>query len=147
MLRRLASFHSVWFAALSFALLSPGKGDGLTIYRIGADMSADVPTPEGVDLVHLPWEEAGTGFGGGWRLLDMGESRIAPVYLEPDRNIARDAAGLGGGAFGAKWPVRTQNEFHDWTVDGDFSTAFEEAHYLEFREWPFKESTWEESCQ
>ena len=132
---RFAGPFGVSFAAL--CLLAPGKGDGLTVYRIGAGYSAGDPAPEGVDVVQLSWADASTGFGGGWKVLDMEESRIAPVFLEPGRNISLDAAGLGGGAFGAKSPVKTHNEFHDWTVDGDPDTAFEEAHYLETRESPF----------
>ncbi len=127
----------VWFAAICLGLLIPWKGYALTLYRVGAGFPADDPPPEGVDLVHLSWEDASTGFGGGWKVVDMNEARIAPVFLEPNRNIARDATGLGGGVFGAKWPVKTRHEFHDWTVDGDPTTAFEEADIKETREWPF----------
>ena len=135
MVSRFAGLLMISFAALG--PLAPGKGEGLTVYRIGAGFPADEPLPDGVEQVHLPWADATTGFDGGWKLLDMEEDRIAPVFLEPGRNISLDAAGLGGGPFGAKWPVKTHNEFHDWTVDGDPNTAFEEAHYLETREGPF----------
>ena len=130
---RFAGPFGVSFAAL--CLLAPEKGDGLTVYRIGA--RADEQLADGVDIVHLSWADAFAGFGGGWKVLDIEESRIAPVFLEPGRNIALDAAALGGGAFGAKWPVKTHHEFHEWTVDEDPETAFEEAHYLETREQPF----------
>ena len=127
----------VWFAVICFGLLLPWTGSALTLYRIGADYSAGDPAPEGVDVVHLSWEDASAGFGGGWKVVDMDEGGLAPVLLEPDRNIALDAAGLGGGAFGAKWPVKTSHEFHGLTVDGDPTTAFEEADIKETREWPF----------
>ena len=129
--------RTVWvsLAAFCLGLFTPGEADGLTVYRIGAGFPADESRP-GVDLVHLTWREASTGFGGGWVLVDMDESRIAPVLLKPDRNIARDAAGLGGGAFGAKWPVKTKNEHHDWAVDGELTTALEEVHHLEGTEYP-----------
>ena len=130
---RFAGHFGISFAAL--CLLTPEKGDGLTVYRIGAE--ADEQLADGVDIVHLSWADAFAGFGGGWKVLDIEESRIAPVFLEPGRNIALDAAALGGGAFGAKWPVKTHHEFHEWTVDDDPETAFEEAHYLETREQPF----------
>ena len=88
-------------------------------------------------MVHLSWEDASAGFGGGWKVVDMDERRLAPVFLEPGRNIALDAAGLGGGPFGAKWPVQTNHEFHGLAVDGDPTTSFEEADIKETREWPF----------
>ena len=134
MVTRLAGFR-ISFAALCLGLLIPWKGSALTLYRIGAGL-ADDPAP-GVDVVHVPWGDASTGFGGGWKVVDIDEGRLAPVLLEPDRNIALDAAGLGGGPFGAKWPVKTSHEFHGLTVDGDPSTAFEEADIKETREWPF----------
>ena len=127
----------VAFALVCFGLLLPWNGSALTLYRIGAGNSAGDPAPEGVDVVHLSWEDASAGFGGGWKVVDMDEGGLAPVLLEPDRNIALDAAGLGGGAFGAKWPVKTSHEFHDLAVDGDPTTAFEEADIKETREWPF----------
>lgn len=117
--------------------LAPGKGEGLTLYRIGAPFPADEPLPEEVERVHLSWAEATAGFDDGWKVLDMEEDGISPVFLEPGGNISLDAAGLGGGPSGAKWPVKTHNEFHDWTVDGDPNTAFEEAHFLETGEGPF----------
>ena len=124
-------------AVVCFGLLLPWNGSALTLYRIGAGNSAGDPAPEGVDVVNLSWEDASAGFGGGWKVVDMEEGRLAPVFLEPDRNIALDAAGLGGGPFGAKWPVKTSHEFHDLAVDGDPTTAFEEADIKETREWPF----------
>ena len=61
---------------------------------------------------------------------------MGPVRLDPDRNISLDVLALGGAPFGAKH-VRTQNEFHLRVVDGDPTTAFEEAEVRELLEHPF----------
>lgn len=118
--------------ALCTGALAPGAGEGLTLFRIGG------PPPEEqvIDIVHLSWEEAAAGYGGSVRSLDFDEGRIAPVLLDPDRNISLDVLALGGAPFGAKH-VRTENEFHLRVVDGDPTTAFEEADVRELIEHPF----------
>ena len=118
--------------ALCIGALAPGEGGGLTLFRIGGPP----PDERGIDVVHLSWEEAAAGYGGAVRSLDFEEGRMAPVLLDPDRNISLDVLALGGAPFGAKH-VRTQNEFHLRVVDGDPTTAFEEAEVRELLEHPF----------
>ena len=124
-------FHAA-LLALCTGALAPGSGEGLTLFRIGGPP----PDEQGVDVVHLSWEEAAAGYGGSVRSLDFEEGRMAPVRLDPDRNISLDVLALGGAPFGAKH-VRTQNEFHLRVVDGDPTTAFEEAEVRELLEHPF----------
>ena len=109
------------------------RGDGLTMFRIGG------PSPEardGVEVVHLSWEEAAAGYLGFTSMVEYEKGAMAPVFLKPDRNIARDAVELGLGPFGAKWPVRTTGSVFENAIDGDSSTAFEEQIVIENRDWP-----------
>ena len=117
--------------ALCTGALAPGSVDGLTLFRIGGPP----PDEQGIEVVHLSWEEAASGYGGSVRSLDFEEGRMAPVLLDPDRNISLDVLSLGGTPFGAKH-VRTENDFHLRVVDGDPTTAFEEADIKEVLEHP-----------
>ena len=117
--------------ALCTGALAPGAGDGLTLFRIGGPP----PDEPGTEVVHLSWQEAAAGYGGSIRSLDFEGGRMAPVLLDPDRNISLDVLSLGGTPFGAKH-VRTENDFHLRVVDGDPTTAFEEADIKEVLEHP-----------
>ena len=77
--------------ALCTGALAPGSVDGLTLFRIGGPP----PDEQGIDVVHLSWEEAAAGYGGSVRSLDFEEGRMAPVLLDPDRNISLDVLSLG----------------------------------------------------
>ena len=107
---------------LAFIGLLVGDGsEALTIYRIGGP--APAAPASGAEIVHLSWEEASVGYGGFWQMLQVEEGRLAPVFLDPDRNIALEAPLLGGTAFGRSQGATT-GEAQDRVVDGDPDTAF-----------------------
>ena len=130
---RQARSLSVTLATIYLGVWFPGAVDGLTLFRIGGPPPDEA---EGVDVVHLSWEESTIGFGGSVQSLDVEDGRLAPIFLDADRNIARDTIKLGGGPFGAKH-VRTENDFHLHVVDGDPTTAFVEEDIQEVSENPF----------
>ena len=108
-------------------LLVTDGSEALTIYRIGGPPPAD-PAPS-VEIVHLSWDEALVGYGGFWQMLQVEDGRLAPVLLDPKRNIALEAALLGGTAFGRSQGATT-GEAEDRVVDGNPDTAFGKADIL-----------------
>lgn len=82
------------FAAWAAIALWPGTPWGLTLYRIGGPPPAPI---EGVDIVHLAWEEALAGFDGRAEGLLFAGGAATPIRVAADDNLALTAKSRGGG--------------------------------------------------
>jgi len=83
---------------------------------------------EGVDLVHLAWEEALAGFDGRAEGLLFEDGQATPILITADDNLALTAKARGGGPKSARFGVggflETENEVSDGIADGDSTTVF-----------------------
>ena len=116
-----ASILAVW-AAIA---LWPCDNWGLTLYRIGGPPPAQT---EGVDIVHLAWEEAFAGFEGRTEGLLFAGGQATPILVTADDNLALTAKDRGGGPKSARFGVggflETENEVSAGIADGDSTTVF-----------------------
>ena len=113
------------FAAWAAIALWPGTPWGLTLYRIGGPPPAPM---EGVDIVHLAWEEALAGFDGRAEGLLFAGGAATPIRVAADDNLALTAKSRGGGPKSARFGVggflETENEVSAGIADGDSTTVF-----------------------
>ena len=103
-----------------------GRHLGLTLYRIGGPRP---PQTEGVDIVHLAWEEAFAGFDGRAEGLLFAGGQATPFLGTADDNLALTAKDRGGGPksvsrFGVGGFLETENEVTAGIADGDSTTVF-----------------------
>ena len=116
-----ASILAVW-AAIA---LWPCDNWGLTLYRIGGPPPVQT---EGVDIIHLAWEEAFAGFGGRAEGLLFAGGQATPILVTADDNLALAAKDRGGGPKSARFGVggflETENEVSAGIADGDSTTVF-----------------------
>ena len=116
-----ASILAIW-AAIA---LWPCDNWGLTLYRIGGPPPTQM---EGVDIVHLAWEEAFAGFDGRAEGLLFEGGQATPFLVTADDNLALTAKDRGGGSKSARFGVggflETENEVTAGIADGDSTTVF-----------------------
>ena len=83
---------------------------------------------EGVDIVHLAWEEAFAGFDGRTEGLLFADGQARPFLVTADDNLALAAKDRGGGPKSARFGVggflETENEVTAGIADGDSTTVF-----------------------